>query len=111
MGTYSKILGSYLSPYIRYSIINEIISAHKFSFLVLNLRDLIIKLNYESLSDTYTNINDINDDIVDIIMYFQDIFSIKLVKINNVLINCIFYYIIFPLIISAFTTLKKVILI
>lgn len=82
-----------------------------FPFLVLNLRDLIIKLNYESLSDTYTNINDINDDIVDIIMYFQDIFSIKLVKINNVLINCIFYYIIFPLIISAFTTLKKVILI
>jgi protein CLEC16A len=80
-----------------------------FPFLVINLRDLIIKLNEESLSDDFKGLNDINDDILDIIMYFQDIFSMKNPKINNVLINCIFYYIVCPLLIGAITSFSKVI--
>ena len=63
---------------------------------------------YWNLKD-FKNLNDINDDILDIILYFQDIFSIKNVKINNVLINCIFYYIGFPILIGAITSLTKVI--
>ena len=53
------------------------------------------------MSEKCKKLNDINDDILDIILYLQDIFSIKIVKINNILINCLFYYIIFPLLIGS----------
>jgi len=72
-----------------------------FPSLVINLRQLIIKLSQESMSEKCKKLNDINDDILDIILYLQDIFSIKIVKINNILINCLFYYIIFPLLIGS----------
>lgn len=79
-----------------------------FPFLVCNLRDSIIKLNDESLSDDFKSLNDINDDILDLILYFQDIFSLKNIKINNVLTNCIFYYLILPLLVGALISLTKV---
>jgi protein CLEC16A len=93
-----------------YEYFTKLPSISYFSFLVINLRDLVIKLNDETLSDDFKNLKDINDDILDIIMYFQDIFSLKIKKINNILINCIFYYIVFPLLIAPITSLNKVIL-
>ncbi len=91
-----------------YDYFTKLPSISYFSFLVINLRELILKLNEETLSDDFKNLNDINDDILDIIMYFQDIFSIKNNRINNVLTNCIFYYIVFPLLIGAITSMNKV---
>ena len=79
-----------------------------FPFLVCNLRDSIIKLNDESLSVDFKNLNDINDDILDLILYFQDMFSLKNSKINNVLTNCIFYYLVLPLLMGALISLTKV---
>jgi hypothetical protein len=73
------------------------------------LRDLIIKLNDEVISDdSFKSLKDIHDEILDLIMYIQDIFSLKIEKINYILINCLLYYLVLPLLIGGIVSIAKV---
>ena len=53
----------------------------------------MIKLNDEILSDDQAFLKSIHDNIIDDILYLQDIFRLKFERINNILINCLFYYV------------------
>lgn len=92
-----------------YEYLSSLPTISYFPFLVCNLRDLIIKLNDEVISDdNFKLLNDIHDDILDLIMYMQDIFSLKIDKINYLLINCLFYYLVLPLLVGAIVSIAKV---
>jgi len=58
-------------------------------------------------SDDYELLFNINEEIIDDIMYLQDIFSLKIAKINYVLNNCLFYYTILPFLCGTFLTNKS----
>jgi hypothetical protein len=78
-----------------------------FPFLACRLRDLIIKLNEEIISDDQVSLKNIHDDIIDDILYLQDIFSLNIEKINYILTNSLFYYLILPLICGSLVTMSK----
>lgn len=80
-----------------------------FPFLACNLRDLVIKLNDEVISDdNFKLLNDIHDEILDLILYVQDIFSLKIQRINYILINSLFYYLVLPLLVGSIVSISKV---
>ena len=92
-----------------YDYLSSLPSISYFPFLVCNLRDLIIKLNDEVISDdNFKLLTDIHDEILDLIMYIQDIFSLKIDKINYLLINCLFYFLVLPLLVGAIVSIAKV---
>ena len=66
-----------------------------FTFISNKLKDMIINLNKEKNFDKFKGIQ---EDIIDDIIYIQDIFSLNLDKINFILINSLFFYCICPLI-------------
>ena len=66
-----------------------------FTFISNRLKDMIINLNKEK---NYDKFKGIQEDIIDDIIYIQDIFSLNLDKINFILINSLFFYCICPLI-------------
>jgi len=78
-----------------------------FPFLACRLRDLIIKLNEEIISDDQVSLKNIHDDMIDDILYIQDIFSLNIEKINYILTNSLFYYLILPLICGSLVTMSK----
>jgi hypothetical protein len=78
-----------------------------FPFLACRLRDLIIKLNDEIISDDQISLKSIHDDIIDDILYFQDIYSLKLDRINYILTNTLFYYIVLPLLCGSLVSMVK----
>lgn len=78
-----------------------------FPFISCRLRDLIIKLNDEVSSDDQQTLKSIHDDIIDDILYIQDIFSLKLEKINYILTNSLFYYMILPLLCGSLVSMTK----
>jgi hypothetical protein len=71
------------------------------------LRDLVIKLNDEIVSDDQVSLKSIHDDIIDDILYLQDIYSLKLDQINYILTNCLFYYLILPLLCGSLVSMTK----
>ena len=72
------------------------------------MRDLILKVNNEITADDQELLKSIYDEIYDDILYLQDIFSLKNKKINFILTNSMFYYLIFPLLIDSITSISKV---
>lgn len=80
-----------------------------FSFISLSLRDLIIKLNDEIMSNdsTYSGLLSVQDDIIIDILFIQDIFSLNIIKITNILINTLFYYTILPLLAGSIVSVSK----
>jgi len=82
-----------------------------FNFLSCGLRDLIMKLNNQINVEDQRFLISINEDIIDDILYIQDILSLKIAKINYCLINCVFYYIIMPVCIYSLITQNEVIFI
>jgi hypothetical protein len=78
-----------------------------FPFLACRLRDLIVKLNDEIISDDQVSLKSIHDDIIDDILYLQDIYSLKLERINYILTNSLFYYMILPLLCGSLTSMVK----
>ena len=68
---------------------------------------MIQKLNNEILSDDQKQLKSIHDDLVDDILYLQDIFSLNLEEISFVLINSLFYYTILPLLCGSLTSMIK----
>lgn len=73
----------------------------------MRLHTLSIKLNDEILSDDQQLLKNIHDDLVDDILFLQDIFSLKITKITYVLTNCLFYYFIMPLLCSSLISMQK----
>ena len=73
-------------------------SVSYFTFITCRLRDMIINLNKEN---NYEKFKSLQEDIIDDIIYIQDIFSLEFDKINYILTNCLFYYCIMPLILKS----------
>ena len=66
-------------------------------------------MNDEIISDdNFKNLNDIHDEILDLILYMQDIFSLKVDRINYILINCLLYYLVLPLLVGGIVSISKV---
>jgi protein CLEC16A len=81
-----------------------------FPFIVCNLRDLIIKMNDDVMfDDKFKLLNDSHDEMLDLILYIQDIFSLDIERINYILINCLVYYLILPLLVGGIVSISKVI--
>ena len=78
-----------------------------FTFIACRLRDLSIDLDkaafdYQDASKfNYQDFKSMHDDLVDEILYLQDIFSLNLPKISLVLTNCLMYYYILPLLFDS----------
>ena len=68
-----------------------------FQFLACRFRDLIIDINKHISSDKFEDLQYFHDEILDDIMYLQDILSLKIDKVNYIITNCFFYYTIMPL--------------
>lgn len=74
-------------------------SVEYFAFISCRLRERI-QILYCNCGDllnfNYENVCDFHDDIMNDIMYIQDIFSLENEKINFILTNCLMYYLILP---------------
>lgn len=69
-----------------------------FAFIICYLRDLTI--NLEKI-DNLDKFKLMQEDIIDEIMYIQDIFSLKILKINYILTNALMFYYVMPLLLGA----------
>lgn len=69
-----------------------------FIFLSCRLRDEIKTLNKKISKNKEEDCMILHEQIINDIMYIQDIFSINLEKINFILINCLFHFLILPII-------------
>ena len=72
-----------------------------FIFLSCRLRDEIKTINKKIIRNKEEDCKILYEEIINDIMYMQDIFSIGLDKINYILINCIFHYLILPVICNS----------
>ena len=72
-----------------------------FIFLSCRLRDEIRTLNKKIIKKQEEDCAILMEDIISDIMYIEDIFSINIEKINYILINCIFHYLILPVICNS----------
>ena len=72
-----------------------------FIFISCRLRDEIKTLNKKIKRNKKEDCLILHEQIISDIMYLQDIFSINIVKINFILINCIFHYLILPVICNS----------
>ena len=72
-----------------------------FIFLSCRLRDEIRTLNKKLIKRQEEDCAILMEDIINDIMYIEDIFSINIEKVNYILINCIFHYLIIPVICNS----------
>ena len=68
-----------------------------FSFICIRLKDLQVLISKENNYEQYKSLQ---EDIVDETMFIQDIFNLKIEKINHILTNSLFSYCILPYIIN-----------
>ena len=68
-----------------------------FSFISCRIKDLLILISNEKNFEQYRSLQ---EEIVDEIIFIQDIFCLKIDKINHILINSLFSYCILPYIIN-----------
>jgi len=86
-----------------------------FAFLCCRLSFTSIELNKlngynvdKKFKFNFQDLKNLHDDFIDEILYFQDIFSLGLKEINHILINCLFYYFICPIIFDTIISNTKV---
>ena len=72
-----------------------------FIFLACRLRDEIKTLYRKIKRNKEEDCKILYEEIINDIMYIQDIFSIGIEKINYILINCIFHFLILPIICNS----------
>ena len=72
-----------------------------FSDLICHLRDICYKLNEGINNSNTNNIMYSFDDLVDETLFIDDLLNLNLTKINYILINNLFYYLILPIICGA----------
>lgn len=56
--------------------------------------------------DSQQTLKSLHDDIIDDILYLQDLFSLKLEKVNFILTNSLFYYTILPLLCGSLVSMQ-----
>ena len=69
-----------------------------FCFLSCRLKDSLISLSKENNFETFKSIQ---EDIIDELIFIQDILYLKIEKINHIIINSLFYYCILPYILNT----------
>ena len=69
-----------------------------FCFLSCRLKDTLISLSKEN---NYEKFKSIQEDIIDELIFIQDILYLKIEKINHIIINSLFYYCILPYILNT----------
>ena len=69
-----------------------------FCFISCKLKDTLKLLSDENKYDKF---KEIQEDIIEEIFFIQDIFNLKIDKINHIIINSLFYYCILPYIVNA----------
>ena len=80
-------------------------SASYFPNLCCHLRDICIKFQEEI--DKNGKYDDYFDDILEDLIFIDDIFNLELEKINFILLNSLFYYFILPTLCGSFDCKKK----
>ena len=69
--------------------------------IACHLRDICIQINDEIGNKKTNNLQYLYDDLMDEATYIDDLLNLNLSKINYIIINCIFYYLILPIICGA----------
>ena len=69
--------------------------------IACHLRDICIQINEEVSKKKITNLQYLYDDLIDEATYIDDLLNLNLPKINYIIINCLFYYLILPIICGA----------
>ena len=76
-----------------------------FQNISCHLRDICIKFNEEIINNG--RFNDYFDDIIEELLFIDDIFHLNLKKVNFILLNSIFYYFILPILCGSIVTKEK----
>ena len=79
----------------------ELPSVSYLANLACHLRDICIKINNDVENKNCNNLQYLYDDLVDEATYIDDLLNLNLNKINYIIINCMFYYFILPVICGA----------
>ena len=75
-----------------------------FCFISCKLKDTLTSLSKEN---NYEIFKSLHEDIIDELIFFQDILDLKIDKINHIIINSLFYYCIMPYILNVkYTEIK-----
>ena len=69
--------------------------------IVCHLRDICIQINDEIGKKNINNLHDLYDDLIDKANYIDDLLNLNFTKINYIILNCLFYYLILPIICGA----------
>ena len=79
----------------------ELPSVSYLANLACHLRDICLKINNDVENKNITNLQYLYDDLIDEATYIDDLLNLNLNKINYIIINCVFYYLIYPVILGA----------
>ena len=66
--------------------------------IACHLRDICLQINDNVAQKKISNLNYLYDDLIDEATYIDDLLNLNLTKINYIIINCLFYYLIIPII-------------
>ena len=66
--------------------------------IACHLKDICIQINEEIGKKKISNLHYLYDDLIDEATYIDDLLNLNLTKINYIIINCLFYYLIIPVI-------------
>ena len=69
--------------------------------IACHLRDICLQINEEVSKNQTSDLQYLYDDLIDEASYIDDILNLNLPKINYIVINCLFYYLIMPIICGA----------
>ena len=69
--------------------------------IACHLRDICLQINDEIGKKNISNLHYLYDDLIDEATYIDDLLNLNLTKINYIIINCLFYYLILPIICGA----------
>ena len=79
----------------------ELPSVSYLANLACHLRDICLKINNDVENKNINNLQYLYDDLIDEATYIDDLLNLNLNKINYIIINCVFYYLIYPVILGA----------
>jgi hypothetical protein len=79
----------------------ELPSISYFANIACHLRDICLQINNEIDKKKISNLQYLFDDLIDEASYIDDLLNLNLTKINYIIINCLFYYLIIPFICGA----------
>lgn len=75
--------------------------------IACHLRDICFQINDEVSKNNTSDLQYLYDDLIDEASYIDDILNLNLPKINYIIINCLFYYLIMPIICGAINEKTK----